>query len=403
MVEPIDYTSGLTQALTSGARLGGLIGLAQQQQVATEQAQQQQAAARQFQQDWQTAYSSGDPAQLEALAGRYPSQMETIQKAIGFKDDNHRAALGNAARDLRVAVQSGNPQAVAQAAQAHAATLSTVGSSPQEVLQQFQQDPQDLMHTVDAVGMGSLGVKDYYDFQDKAQGRQVTMRGQDLTADTARRSQDITVRGQNISAGNSAADRELKKIELQNQAISNQLNRAKNQAEIDSLNLKLQENQRQKQENLQQKQVSLGYAAEAAQIARGLASDPNLGQVTGSINTWTPVARNSSQDVLNTANRLQSLLTSDNLKLMSGVLTDRDITFLGNISSGLNITDKGIKGSEESIRKRLGAIAERLDSKLQAQGYNPNANSSPQTTPAVSTPVSTAQPASGGFSNLWGD
>ncbi|WP_410595125.1 hypothetical protein, partial [Bacillus sp. SIMBA_074] len=60
---------------------------------------------------------------------------------------------------------------------------------------------------------------------------------------------------------------------------------------------------------------------------------------------------------------------------MSGVLTDRDIVFLGNIASGLNITDKGIKGSEASVRKRLSDIATKLESKLSAQGYAGTAQS----------------------------
>lgn len=234
-ITPFDYTSG--NGFAQGLQTAGLFQQVKQQQAAAEQAQQQQAAARQFQQDWQTAYSSGDPAQLEALAGKYPGQMETIQKAIGFKDDNHRVALGNAARDLRVAVQSGNPQAVAQAAQAHAATLSTVGSSPQEVLQQFQQDPQGLMHTVDAVGMGSLGVKDYYDFQDKAQGRQVTMRGQDIAAETARRGQDISsataMRGQNLSYQSSMTGNNLaaQRLALDQQKFGFDMQQAQMKAE----------------------------------------------------------------------------------------------------------------------------------------------------------------------------
>ncbi|MFP3393595.1 hypothetical protein SB782_33010, partial [Brevibacillus sp. SIMBA_076] len=103
-----------------------------------------------------------------------------------------------------------------------------------------------------------------------------------------------------------AADRELRKFALQQQAITNQLSRAKTQAEVESLNLKLDQNKRQQVEAQQQKQVSLGYASEAAQLAKALSTDPELGQVTGSVNTWTPVVRNSSQDVLNNANRLQS-------------------------------------------------------------------------------------------------
>ncbi|MDV5140863.1 phage DNA ejection protein [Chimaeribacter arupi] len=223
-ITPFDYTSG--NGFAQGLQTAGFFQQVKQQQAAAEQAQQQQAAARQFQQDWQTAYSSGDPAQLEALAGKYPGQMETIQKAIGFKDDNHRMALGSAARDLRVAVQSGNPQAVAQAAQAHAATLSTVGSSPQEVLQQFQQDPQGLMHTVDVVAMNALGIKDFYGVQnDRAQRAhesaqlQETSRHNQTSEQNAIRGQNLvyqsSMTGHNLAAQRLALDQQKFGLEMQ--------------------------------------------------------------------------------------------------------------------------------------------------------------------------------------------
>lgn len=401
MVDPIDYSGG--NGFLQGLQTAGAYQQVQQQRAAAEQAQQQQAALQQFQKDWQLAYASGDPKQLDALMAKYPGQMETIQKAIGFRDDNHRMALGNAARDLRVAMSSGNPEAVAMAAQTHADTLGSVGATPQEIMQQFQQDPKGLLQTVDTVGMGALGVKDYFGVQNDQAQRQ---NDRDKLAEQVRsnkageglqaRGQDIQIRGQNISASNSAADRDLKRLMLQEQVISNRLGQAKTELETQNLAAKLDSNKREQQELQQQKQTSLSYAAEASALAKSLASDPNLGDVTGTINTWTPVVKDSSQDVLNTANRLHSLLTSDNLKLMSGILTDKDITFLGNIASGLNITDKGIKGSEESIKKRLGAIAERIDNKLKAQSYSPIPNSTPQT-------ATTDAQQQAGFSSLWGE
>lgn len=170
MVDPIDYSGG--NGFLQGLQTAGAYQQVQQQRAAAEQAQQQQAALQQFQKDWQPAYASGDPKQLDALMAKYPGQMETIQKAIGFRDDNHRMALGNAARDLRVAMSSGNPEAVAMAAQSHADTLGSVGATPQEIMQQFQQDPKGLLQTVDTVGMGALGVKDYFGVQNDQAQRQ---------------------------------------------------------------------------------------------------------------------------------------------------------------------------------------------------------------------------------------
>lgn len=394
MVNPIDYSGG--NGFLQGLQTAGAYQQIQQQKAMAEQAKRQQQLAQQFQADWQAAY--GDPAKMEALAAKYPGQMDTIKGAIGFKDDIHRQSLGSAARDLRVALASGNPQAVQQAATQHASTLQSIGSSVEDVLQQMQSDPQGLAHTIDAVGMSALGAKDFYGVQNDRAQRQndaaklaETVRSNQAGEALQARGQDITVRGQNISASNSAADRDLRKLILEQQVITNQLNQSKTKTEIDGLRMKQQDNLQKQQDLQQQKQMSQGYAAEAAQIARSLASDPNLSQVTGSVASRLPVVRDSSQDILNQATRLQSLLTQDNLKLMSGVLTDRDIVFLGNISSGLNVTDSGIKGSESSIRKRLATIAEKLDSKLTAQGYTP---------PPAAAATTQSQ---SGFSSLWGE
>lgn len=199
---PIDYSSG--NGFGQGLQLAGLYQQTQQQRLEAEQAQQQQAAMQAFQKDWQAAYSSGDPKQLDAIVAKYPGQMETVQKAIGFRDDNHRMALGNAARDLRVAMSSGNPQAVAQVAQTHADILGSVGSTPQELVQQFQQDPQGLMQTVDTVGMNALGVKDYFGVQNDRDKLAEQVRSNKAGEGLQARGQDIQIRGQNISAKNAA-------------------------------------------------------------------------------------------------------------------------------------------------------------------------------------------------------
>lgn len=207
MVDPIDYTSGLNNSLLTGARLGGLIGMSRQQELENQKAAEAQQLAKQFQTDWQASF--GDPQKMTALAAKYPTQMDAIKSGIGFQDEQHQQALGNAARDLRVAMATGNPQAVQQAATKHTGVLGSVGSSADDITQQFQQDPNSLANLVDAVGLSALGAKDYYGVtgdRDKlaetvrsnkageglqARGQNITMRGQDISASTARRGQDM--------------------------------------------------------------------------------------------------------------------------------------------------------------------------------------------------------------------
>ncbi len=164
-IQPIDYSSpnsGFLQGMQAAA--------------AYKQNQQQNQAidsANQFKQDWQSAY--GNPDAMNALAAKYPDQMQAIAQGIGYQDANHQAALGAAAGDLRVAMATGNPQAVMSAAQQHASTLQSIGSSPDEVATMYQNNPQHLGQLVDAVGMTSLGPQGYYSTQ--AKNAQLTQQG----------------------------------------------------------------------------------------------------------------------------------------------------------------------------------------------------------------------------------
>ena len=198
IVQPIDYSSG--NGFAQGLQLKGLQDEIQQRALAAEQAQMAAAAQAQFQKDWQSSF--GDPQKMTALVAKYPQQLAAIKAGIGFQDEQHQMALGNAARDLRIAMATGNPQAVQLAAVKNAGVLGSVGSSPDEVLQQFQQDPQSLAHTVDAVGLSALGAKDYYGVENDRAQRQNDQAKLAEQIRSNQASESLTARGQNISAQN---------------------------------------------------------------------------------------------------------------------------------------------------------------------------------------------------------
>lgn len=332
--------------------------------------EQQQKAISAFNKVHADAWASGDPSGLFKFAQENPAFVAQAQQAFSGLNDQQRNDMGDLAMRANVALSQG-PEAYSKFITDNKDRLNRVGANADWMIQTGIQNPEQLSHMLTTMTLGAVGPDKMLDYQDKMIGRQQeqqkineTIRNNDMTNARA-------IRGQNISAANSAADRELQKLLLQQKVISNRLDQAKTEAEISNLNMKLQENQQKQQDVQQQKQMSLGYAAEAATLAREIASDDSLGNITGSISSRIPTFQDSSQDLINKASRLQSLLTQDNLKLMSSVLTDRDITFLGNIASGLNITENGIKGSTEGVKKRLNAIASKLDAKLSASGYQP--------------------------------
>lgn len=165
---------------------------------------------KQFQQAFGQAYASGDREALKQLAASNPDQIQAIRQGMGFIDEDQTREVGSAAMDLQLAAQGG-PEAVANALQKNAGALNRLGINPAQAFQLYQQDPQQFTRTADLIGMHALGPEKYFNFQDKAANRQVTIRGQDVSAETARRGQDIsastarrgqdiTMRGQDISA-----------------------------------------------------------------------------------------------------------------------------------------------------------------------------------------------------------
>ncbi|HHK8215890.1 TPA: phage DNA ejection protein [Serratia marcescens] len=169
-----------------------------------EQAQRQKA----FQQDYASAYASGDRGAMRGLVAKYPEQFEAVRNGMGFVDEDQRNTVGNLAASARLASQS--PEAMGRWLQTNAGEMARVGINPADVSQMYQQNPAALGEFADHLGMAALGLDKYYDVQDKLQGREIdrgrlaeTVRSNQASEANTRRGQDITMRGQDISAQNS--------------------------------------------------------------------------------------------------------------------------------------------------------------------------------------------------------
>jgi len=136
------------------------------------QAQQQQKT-QEFQQAFGQAYAKGDREALKQLAANNPEQIEAIQKGMGFIDEDKNQQIGSASMDLQLAAQTGNPQVVASVIQKNAGVLYGLGLDPETTFQAYQQDPQSFSRTAELLGMHALGPEKYFDFKDKAAGRDI--------------------------------------------------------------------------------------------------------------------------------------------------------------------------------------------------------------------------------------
>lgn len=182
----------------------------------TYQAAKQQEVDAAFQKEYAAAIQSGDRQQVRDLMTKYPGQLEKIQSGMKWADEDQRNSIGTLAAGARLAASS--PEAMQSWLQNNANELARVGVDPNSVAQMYQQNPSGFGEFVDHLGMAALGPIDYFNVQDKmagreidrgrlaetirsnqagealtARGQNITMRGQDLSASTARRGQDLAM------------------------------------------------------------------------------------------------------------------------------------------------------------------------------------------------------------------
>ena len=195
-----------------------------QQQVISSQIQNQQAQRdNQRRQDFYAAIESATPDQLPALRRQFPEFAQNIQQEIGIQSAEHASFVHGALNDLSVAAASGNPQAVQSAIQKNGPALSSLGVSQEQAAQLYQQDPQRFNSLLNATRLATLPMDKQFETQQnqqridetvrsnkageglQARGQNITMRGQDISAATARRGQDMA--SQRAGAAGGQGDR----------------------------------------------------------------------------------------------------------------------------------------------------------------------------------------------------
>lgn len=357
-------------------------------EAAMQQAEQQAQRQAEFQSAFGSAVQSGDQKQLISLIGEYPEQYAQVKEVLGFQDEQKAKTLGTLGIQLGSLAKM-NPQQAGQLIVQNADVLRQAGPGydPQMLLESLSKDPNAFAEQAEKISLLALGPEKFFD-----------VTGQQAKVNAQLRGQDITMRGQDIQQQEGAANRanamSIKQLTLADKSLDRDVQRLGQLAAAETNDLKRQELQlklQEKQQKLDQTRQELGAKqegtianmTEAARLATELVDDPALSNAVGTVSTMAPTLSGTTQDVINKANRLQSLLTVDNLKLMSGVLTDRDIAFLTNVASGLNVTEGGIKGSEKEVKRRLGEISTKMSEKLS------------KLQPLPTTPINPAQPAGG--------
>lgn len=155
-----------------------------------EMAQQQKDDQRR--QSFYDAIGSATSEQLPALRRQFPEFAQNIQQEIGIQGAEHAAFVHGALNNLSVAAASGNPDAVMAAIQNGGPALASLGVSPEQAAQLYQQDPQQFNGLLNATRLATLPADKQIDVQQNQQKI-------DETARSNRASEANAIRGQNLS------------------------------------------------------------------------------------------------------------------------------------------------------------------------------------------------------------
>lgn len=363
----IRENNDLARSGANNVALTGLRGLAGVADIYKQE--QQQKALNAFNQVHANAWATGDPSGLFKFAQENPAFVAQAQQAFSGLNEQQRNDMGDLAMKANVALSQG-PESYSKFITDNKDRLNRVGANPDWMIQTGVQNPEQLSHMLTTMTLGAVGPDKMLDYQDKMVGRQQEQQRINETI----RNNDMTnargIRGQNISASNSAADRQIRLMQLKQDALVKQATSETNDLKKQELQLKIEANQQALQEKQQQVQKGKDMSYEAAKLARSIANNPQLDVVTGSIQSRLPKFEGESLDIINQAQQLQSMLTAGNLGLLKGAMSDKDIAFLQSMSSGLNVGDNGIKGSYEATKKKLNIIADKLERNL--GGYVPD-------------------------------
>ncbi|HGC1318446.1 TPA: phage DNA ejection protein [Escherichia coli] len=369
----------------------------------TYQAAKQQEADAAFQKEYAAAIQSGDRQQVRDLMTKYPGQLEKIQSGMKWADEDQRNSIGTLAAGARLAASS--PEAMQSWLQNNAKELARVGVDPNSVAQMYQQNPSGFGEFVDHLGMAALGPIDYFNVQDKMDGREIdrgrlaeTIRSNQAGEALTARGQDIQIRGQNISAQNAALSREIQRAELQEKALDRQIARESNQLKLEEL--------KQKQADVRQKaEIARADRQAAAQGAvdtfstaldslNEIEQSPGLSKAVG-IRSAFPTVPGS--DAANFEARLDTFKAQTFLPMVQslkgmGALSDAEGKKLSDAVGALSP-----KMSEKAFRDSIGKIRNQLESKLSTVKKQFDYQEPVQKMPGQQSTTGS------NFSSLWGD
>lgn len=308
--QPMQYQQQPNLGLMTLQGLGGV-----------SQATQQEQSAQQLK-DYQarlgSAVANNDRAGVQKLMAQYPQFMADSQKQMGFIDAEQNRQTADAAMNLRLASQTGDPLVMQKAIQQASPVLQRFGLPAEEVYQSWQNDPQGFNRTTDLIHLHA-DPNSYFNVQDKQQGQGIAQQNADTSTYNAKVNAEQGERRLDLEQFKAQSDNQLRTREM---ALQARLGRARNDIERDKLTAELGTVQQAKMEkqndkintvagNIDSLNSALGVGHELAGIVgqHPTAVSRNQGGTVGWLPNWADDTRalNAKADEYNLKVILPSL------------------------------------------------------------------------------------------------
>lgn len=348
LIQPASYGSQLA-GLGQSIQQFGQIKQAQQEA----QKQEQQQLEAQAETEWamsalEQAYANQDYDTIAQLSIRYPEMAKATMEAIGANEERTQKNIIDRGFELLA-----NPDNFEQIVRENPKFAEALGGAD-ELLDEFGNNREEALQLTKQFLAHAAGDR-YVKYREAlAAGKPEEMT----------KYQAEMVRQKDI-------DQELRLLEMEQKKLDRQLKRETDELKKKELETKIAESKAKtevaKQTREKKASEAQAFSTELFNLANDIANDPALSDITGTVTTMLPTLKPESQDLINKATRLESMLTKENLGVMTGVLTDKDIEMLKSISSGLNVTEGGIKGSLSGTKARLNEIANKVKGAMGGQ------------------------------------
>lgn len=295
-----------------------------QQQVSSQQMQnQQQLQENQRRQEFYSAIGSATPAQLPALRRQFPEFAQNIQAEIGVQSAEHAAFVHGALNKLSVAASSGNPQQLQATIQQNGPALASMGVSPEQAMQLYQQDPARFNGILNAARLATLPMEKQFDVQSDQEKLAETIRSN-------KAGEGLQARGQNLSYQSAMTGHNLaaQRLSLDQQEFGLKVQQAQQKAQqLISDAPKLSVNMEKSiEKSVNDSTASVNSADSMSALAQQFRQEKPTTGIFGSANNMFSKLTGSETALRDLRIRQNSIVNSQVLKFLPpGPATDRDV------------------------------------------------------------------------------